>query len=47
MKICKYLNKTLDASNKSSLLQKIILQNTQTLLLFTINIKTEMIYKGK
>ncbi len=33
------------ASNKSSLLQNNILQNAQTLQLFTINIKTEIIYK--
>ncbi len=33
------------ASNKSSLLLKIVLQNAQTLQLFTINIKTEIIYK--
>jgi hypothetical protein len=32
------------ASNKSSLLLKIILQNAHTLQLFTINIKTEIIY---
>jgi hypothetical protein len=32
------------ASNKSSLLLKIILQNTQTLQLFTKIIKTESIY---
>jgi hypothetical protein len=33
------------ASNKSSLLLKIILQNTQTLKLFTMIIKTGNIYK--
>ncbi len=33
-------------SNKSSLLLKNILQNTQRLQLFTINIKTESIYKS-
>ncbi len=33
-------NKTEVASNKSGLLLKIILQNTQTLQIFTINIKT-------
>ncbi len=32
--------------NKSSLLLKKILQNTQTLQLFTMNIKTESIYKS-
>jgi hypothetical protein len=34
------------ACNKSSLLRKIILQNTQTLKLFTIDIKTEIINKS-
>jgi hypothetical protein len=34
------------ALNKSSLLLKFILQNTQTLELFTINSKTEIIYKS-
>ncbi len=34
------------ACNKSSLLRKIILQNTQTLQLFTIDIKTEIINKS-
>ncbi len=34
------------ASNKSSLLLKIILQKAQTLQLFTLNIKTESIYKS-
>jgi hypothetical protein len=33
------------AGNKLSLLPKNILQNTQTLKLFTMNIKTESIYK--
>jgi hypothetical protein len=33
------------ALNKSSLLLKNILQNTQTLQLYTITIKTESIYK--
>ncbi len=33
------------AWNKSSLLLRFILQNTQTLQLFTTNIKTEGIYK--
>jgi len=32
--------------NKSSLLLKIILQNMQILQLFTINMKTESIYKS-
>jgi len=32
--------------NKSSLLLKIILQNMQILQLFTINMKTENIYKS-
>jgi hypothetical protein len=34
------------ASNKSSVSQKNILQNTQTLQLFTIVIKMEIIYKS-
>jgi hypothetical protein len=34
------------ASNKSNLSQKIILQNTQTLPLFTMITKTEIIYKS-
>ncbi len=34
------------AWNKSGLILKIILQNSQTLQLFTINIQTEMIYKS-
>ncbi len=34
------------AWNKSSLLLNIIIQNTQTLQLFTMNIKTEIIYKS-
>ncbi len=34
------------ASNKSSLLQNIILQNTQTLPLFAMITKTEIIYKS-
>ncbi len=33
-------------SNKSSLLLKILNQNTQTLQLFTTNIKTKSIYEG-
>ncbi len=33
------------ASNKSSLFLKNILENTQTLQLFTVNIKSECIYK--
>jgi hypothetical protein len=33
------------ALNKSSLLLKYILQNTQTLELLTINVKTEIIYQ--
>ncbi len=33
------------AQNKSSLLLKNVLQNTQTLQLFTMNFKTEIIYK--
>ncbi len=34
------------AGNKSSLLQKNILQNTQTLQIFTINIKIESFHKS-
>jgi hypothetical protein len=34
------------AWNKSSLLLNIIIQNTQTLQLFTVIIKTEIIYKS-
>ena len=36
-------NRTEVALNKSSLVLKIILQNTQTLQLFSMNIKTEII----
>ncbi len=39
-------NSTEVASNKSSLSLKIILQNTQTLHLFTMLIKKESIYKS-
>ncbi len=39
-------NRTVFARIKSSLLRKIVLQNKQTLQLFTEIIKTEIIYKG-
>jgi len=39
------LNNKIVAQNKSSLLLKNVLQNTQTLQLFTMNIKTEFFYK--
>jgi hypothetical protein len=48
LSICKNYtyNETEVALIKPSLILNIILQNTQTLQLFTINIKTEIIYKS-
>ncbi len=37
---------TVVVQNKSSLLLMIILKNAQTLQLFTVNIKTEIVYKS-
>jgi hypothetical protein len=42
----KNTNETEVASNKSSLLLKILIQNTQTLQLVSMNHKTESIYKS-
>ncbi len=39
-------NRTVVVQNKSSLLLKIIYKNTQTIQLFTMNIKTKTIYKS-